>query len=163
MVSELIADMSCQPDVAFDANARTGATRRFRVEDASATNSLHRCAKDGWRRAAPAVASAFTSCRSSQRTLRRAGCCQAASGSFPTVQWLKRRRPELFREDLLALFELLRQRKIEPLVAKRFPLGEARQADEMKKPGGGLEPHRARRSCSGWNRSGSALNVRASL
>src|SRR5581483_1668594 len=34
---------------------------------------------------------------------------------------------------------------------------------QMKKPGGGLEPHRARRSCTGWNRSGSALNVRAAL
>src|SRR3954466_1948973 len=37
------------------------------------------------------------------------------------------------------------------------------QIAEMKKPGGGLEPHRARRSCSGWSRSGSAFNVRALL
>ena len=53
-----------------------------------------------------------------------------------SIQWLKRRRPEFFREDLRALFELLRQRKIEPLVAKRFPLAEARQAQETLGKGG---------------------------
>lgn len=41
-------------------------------------------------------------------------------------QWLKRLRPALFRQDLLALFELLRERKIKPLVWQRLPLGKIR-------------------------------------
>jgi NADPH:quinone reductase-like Zn-dependent oxidoreductase len=53
-----------------------------------------------------------------------------------SIQWLKRVRPALFREDLGLLFELLRQRKIEPLVAARLPLAEARQAQERLGQGG---------------------------
>ena len=53
-----------------------------------------------------------------------------------SIQWLKRLRPALFRQDLRALFELLRERKIEPLVAQRFPLAEARQAHELLGKGG---------------------------
>ena len=53
-----------------------------------------------------------------------------------SIQWLKRVRPALFREDLAFLFELLRQRKIEPLIAARLPLGEARQAQERLGNGG---------------------------
>jgi len=53
-----------------------------------------------------------------------------------SIQWLKRRRPSWFREDLAALLELLRERKIEPLVARRFPLAEARLAHELLGKGG---------------------------
>jgi NADPH:quinone reductase len=53
-----------------------------------------------------------------------------------SIQTLKRLRPELFRKDLIALFDLLQQRKIEPLVARRFPLAEARSAQELLGEGG---------------------------
>lgn len=53
-----------------------------------------------------------------------------------SIQWLKRRRPALFRADLIALFDLLQQRKIRPLIARRFPLAEARHAHEMLGKGG---------------------------
>jgi NADPH2:quinone reductase len=53
-----------------------------------------------------------------------------------SIQWLKRLRPAWFRADLIALFDLLRQRKIEPLIARRFPLAEARQAHELLGKGG---------------------------
>jgi NADPH2:quinone reductase len=53
-----------------------------------------------------------------------------------SIQWLKRLRPAWFRQDLLALFELLRQQKIKPLVARRFPLAEARDAHELLGKGG---------------------------
>ncbi len=48
-----------------------------------------------------------------------------------SIQTLKRLKPEFFRMDLIALFELLRQRKIKPIIAQRFPLAEARQAQEL--------------------------------
>jgi NADPH2:quinone reductase len=53
-----------------------------------------------------------------------------------SIQWLKRRKPELFRRDLIALLELLQRQEIKPLVARRFPLAEARQAQEMLAKGG---------------------------
>ncbi len=53
-----------------------------------------------------------------------------------SIQWLKRLRPALFRQDLAALFDLLKERKIKPLVAHRFPLGEARRAHELLGQGG---------------------------
>jgi len=53
-----------------------------------------------------------------------------------SIQWLERLRPELFRRDLAALFELLRRRQIEPLIAARFPLAEARHAQEVLGKGG---------------------------
>src|SRR6266487_1214205 len=53
-----------------------------------------------------------------------------------SIQWLKRLRPALFREDLIALFELLQQQKIKPLIARRFPLAEARHAHELLGKGG---------------------------
>jgi len=55
-----------------------------------------------------------------------------------SIQWLKRLRPALFRQDLIALFDLLQQRKIEPLVAQRVPLAEARRAHEALGTGGVL-------------------------
>jgi NADPH:quinone reductase-like Zn-dependent oxidoreductase len=36
-----------------------------------------------------------------------------------------------FRQDLIALFDLLQQQKIKPLIAQRFPLAEARYAHEL--------------------------------
>jgi NADPH:quinone reductase-like Zn-dependent oxidoreductase len=48
-----------------------------------------------------------------------------------SIQWLKRLRPALFRQDLIALFDLLKQQKIKPLIAYRFPLVEARGAHEL--------------------------------
>jgi NADPH:quinone reductase-like Zn-dependent oxidoreductase len=53
-----------------------------------------------------------------------------------SIQWLKRLRPTLFREDLLVLFDLLRQQKIKPVIAQRFPLAEARDAHELLGRGG---------------------------
>jgi NADPH:quinone reductase-like Zn-dependent oxidoreductase len=53
-----------------------------------------------------------------------------------SIQWLKRLRPALFRRDLIALFDLLQQRKIKPLIAQRFPLAEARYAHELLGKGG---------------------------
>ena len=53
-----------------------------------------------------------------------------------SIQWLKRLRPALFRQDLIALFDLLQQQKIKPLIAQRFPLSEARHAHELLGKGG---------------------------
>jgi NADPH2:quinone reductase len=53
-----------------------------------------------------------------------------------SIQWLKRLRPALFRQDLIALFDLLQQQKIKPLIAQRFPLSEARRAHELLGKGG---------------------------
>jgi len=53
-----------------------------------------------------------------------------------SIQTLKRLKPGLFRQGLIALFDLLQQQKIKPLVARRFPLAEARQAQELLGAGG---------------------------
>jgi NADPH2:quinone reductase len=53
-----------------------------------------------------------------------------------SIQWLKRLKPALFRQDLITLFELLQQHKIKPLVAQRFPLEQARRAHELLGEGG---------------------------
>ena len=53
-----------------------------------------------------------------------------------SIQWLKRLRPAFFRQDLIALFDLLQQHKIKPLIAQRFPLAEARRAHELLGKGG---------------------------
>jgi NADPH2:quinone reductase len=53
-----------------------------------------------------------------------------------SIQTLKRLRPALFRQDLIALLDLLQQQKIKPLIAQRFPLAEARQAHELLGKGG---------------------------
>src|SRR5215470_9505513 len=53
-----------------------------------------------------------------------------------SIQWLKRLRPTWFRQDLLALFDLLQQQKIKPLIAQRLPLAEARHAHELLGQGG---------------------------
>jgi NADPH2:quinone reductase len=53
-----------------------------------------------------------------------------------SIQWLKRLRPRWFRQDLIALFDLLQQKKIAPLIAERFPLVAARHAHELLGKGG---------------------------
>jgi NADPH2:quinone reductase len=53
-----------------------------------------------------------------------------------SIQTLKRLKPELFRQDLIALLDLLKQQKIKPLIAQRLPLVEARQAHELLGKGG---------------------------
>jgi NADPH2:quinone reductase len=53
-----------------------------------------------------------------------------------SIQWLKRLRPACFRQDLIALFDLLQQRKVKPLIAQRFPFAEARHAQELLGKGG---------------------------
>ena len=53
-----------------------------------------------------------------------------------SIQWLKRLRPAMFRQDLLALLDLLKQQKIKPLIALRFSIAEARKAQELLGTGG---------------------------
>jgi len=53
-----------------------------------------------------------------------------------SIQWLKRLRPALFRQDLTALLALLREHQIKPLIAQRFPLAEAQKAHEALGKGG---------------------------
>jgi NADPH2:quinone reductase len=53
-----------------------------------------------------------------------------------SIQWLKRLKPAWFRQDLIALFDLLQQQKFKPLIARRFPLAEARHAHELLGKGG---------------------------
>jgi NADPH2:quinone reductase len=53
-----------------------------------------------------------------------------------SIQWLDRLKPGWFHEDLTVLFELLKTGKIRPLIAQRFPLSEARQAQEALGRGG---------------------------
>lgn len=48
-----------------------------------------------------------------------------------SIQWLMRLRPGWFRQDLLTLMDLLKQRKINPLIAQQLPLEDARRAHEM--------------------------------
>ena len=55
-----------------------------------------------------------------------------------SIQWLMRFKPEWFRHDLLTLLELLKVRKIKPLIAQRLPLEEARCAHQMLGDGGVL-------------------------
>jgi NADPH:quinone reductase len=53
-----------------------------------------------------------------------------------SIQTLKRLRLAWFRQDLVALLDLLQQHKIKPLIAQRLPLAEARQAHELLGKGG---------------------------
>ncbi len=53
-----------------------------------------------------------------------------------SIQTLKRMKPMWFRQDLIALFDLLQARRIEPIIARRFPLAEAKTAQEMLGKGG---------------------------
>jgi NADPH2:quinone reductase len=53
-----------------------------------------------------------------------------------SIQTLKRLKPAWFRQDLIALLDLLQERKIKPLIAARLPLAEARHAHELLGKGG---------------------------
>ncbi len=53
-----------------------------------------------------------------------------------SIQTLKRMKPAVFRQDLVTLLDLLRQGKIKPIIARRFPLAEAREAQELLGRGG---------------------------
>jgi NADPH:quinone reductase-like Zn-dependent oxidoreductase len=53
-----------------------------------------------------------------------------------SIQTLKRMKPALFRQDLITLLDLLRQKQIKPIIARRLPLTEARQAQELLEQGG---------------------------
>ncbi|HEY5900596.1 MAG TPA: medium chain dehydrogenase/reductase family protein [Burkholderiales bacterium] len=53
-----------------------------------------------------------------------------------SIQTLKRLKPAYFRQDLIALLDLLEQQKIKPVIAQRMPLAEARQAHELLGKGG---------------------------
>jgi NADPH2:quinone reductase len=55
--------------------------------------------------------------------------------SIQGLMWFK---PAWFRQDLLMLLDLLKQGKIQPLIAQRLPLQEARRAHEMLGEGGVL-------------------------
>lgn len=55
-----------------------------------------------------------------------------------SIQWLMRLKPAWFRHDLLTLLDLLKERKIKPLIAQRLPLEQARRAHEMLGEGGVL-------------------------
>jgi NADPH:quinone reductase len=53
-----------------------------------------------------------------------------------SIQTLKRLKPALFRQDLIALFSLLQQQKIKPLIAQQLPLAAAKEAHELLGKGG---------------------------
>lgn len=53
-----------------------------------------------------------------------------------SIQTLKRLKPKWFRQDLISLLDLLKQNKIKPLIAQKFPIGEAKHAHEMLAKGG---------------------------
>ena len=55
-----------------------------------------------------------------------------------SIQWFMRFKPAWFHHDLLMLLDLLKERKIKPLIAQRLPLEEARRAHEMLGQGGVL-------------------------
>ena len=81
------------------------------------------------------LASGRPGCRHRFRGLAIFGVYIAGGWLFPgrkrvvpySIQWLKRLRPAWFRQDVIALFDLLQQQKIKPLIAQRFPgRGETR-------------------------------------
>ena len=53
------------------------------------------------------------------------------STTFYSITALRQKHPTWFSEDLTKLLDLLAQGKIEPIIFKRMPLSEARQAHEL--------------------------------
>jgi NADPH2:quinone reductase len=47
------------------------------------------------------------------------------------IDKLRNRHPEWFREDFLALLDLLRRAEIHPVVSERLPLSDVRRAHEL--------------------------------
>jgi len=56
---------------------------------------------------------------------------RAETGGAIQYSMVERLKPAMIRQDLIALFELLQQKKIKPLIAQRFPLAEAKRAHEL--------------------------------
>ncbi|MFZ0358229.1 MAG: zinc-binding dehydrogenase, partial [Nitrososphaeraceae archaeon] len=52
-----------------------------------------------------------------------------------SIQTLKKRRPDWFREDLRVLLNLFKQGKIKPIIAARMPLNEAAKAHKLLEAG----------------------------
>jgi NADPH:quinone reductase-like Zn-dependent oxidoreductase len=48
-----------------------------------------------------------------------------------SIQTLKKLKPDWFHEDLNLLFDMLKQGKIKPLIARRMPLNQATEAHEL--------------------------------
>ena len=48
-----------------------------------------------------------------------------------SIQTLKRLKPDWFHEDLILLLDLLKRRKIKPIISTRMPLNQAAQAHEL--------------------------------
>jgi NADPH:quinone reductase-like Zn-dependent oxidoreductase len=55
--------------------------------------------------------------------------------AFYSITGTKKRHPEWFREDLTTLFQLLEQRRIQPVISERLPLSQARRANELLEQG----------------------------
>jgi NADPH2:quinone reductase len=53
-----------------------------------------------------------------------------------SIQWLMRLDPAPFRRDVRTLLDLLKASKLEPIIAQRLPLDQARRAHEMLGEGG---------------------------
>jgi NADPH:quinone reductase-like Zn-dependent oxidoreductase len=53
-----------------------------------------------------------------------------------SIQTLKRLKPDMFRQDLTILFNLLKEKKIKPIIAHRFKFTDAKQAHELLEKGG---------------------------
>jgi NADPH:quinone reductase-like Zn-dependent oxidoreductase len=50
---------------------------------------------------------------------------------FYSITSMRKKHPEWFIEDLAQLMELLKQRKIQPVIARKMPLTEAVQAHRL--------------------------------
>ncbi|HMF12822.1 MAG TPA: zinc-binding dehydrogenase, partial [Gemmataceae bacterium] len=48
-----------------------------------------------------------------------------------SIQMLKRRKPDWFRQDLTTLFDLLGRGQLQPLINRRLPLEQAALAHEL--------------------------------
>jgi NADPH:quinone reductase-like Zn-dependent oxidoreductase len=55
--------------------------------------------------------------------------------AFYSITTMRRRHPDWFREDLVTLFQMFRDKKIQPIVAERLPWTEARRANELLERG----------------------------
>ena len=54
---------------------------------------------------------------------------------FYSITSTRKRNPAWFREDLSTLFQMLRDRRIQPVIAERLPFTEARQANQLLEQG----------------------------
>jgi len=52
-----------------------------------------------------------------------------------SIQMLKRRKPDWFRQDLTTLFDLLRRGELKPIIDRRIPLEEVALGDELLRKG----------------------------